>query len=399
MKKALVTIGLVTFLGMGCGTKETTTTLDEDLSFETAEMALEDISPEELLEESLDLLTSPPDLSPMSTDPSSIKILVRLNPNKLLIKGCRVPLLKVIEAQIHIGRYLITHTPSCAEILREGSCPASKIGDVCTTTFSSINCTVEISFPGGTTDLLTFTGTLTQSVEIKGINEFVDFVDNVTAVNLKVSSQNTGAYVVYNGSVSADLTRTVDGHKLVLSAENLFVEDSSGATGDINGTRIVDVVYGKSIKITNSGTVIYTSPEGKESVIELQTNKEISIDGTLKTITLSYSIITDGVERTREGTITIRKTVNEGDIVKEIEIDGEETITGPEGTFYVTIDGLVLDVNCLRNPRGGTITISNGDKEIKIIFKDSCSCEATIILPDGTEKSIDSCALRRRICK
>lgn len=394
MKKVIVGMALAGLLTMGCGTSEKGETIDEDISFETAEMAIEDISPEDLSEETIGLYSSPPDLSPMS-DSSGKGILLHLNPNKAL-KGCRVPILRVIEGPIHIEKFLTLTSPSCAEVVTEGNCPVLKTGDVCTRRFS-MNCPVEVSLPVGISDVLTFTGSLTQSVEIKGINEFAE---TVTAVNLKVSSQNTGAYLLYNGSVSADITKTIDGHKLVFSAQNLHIENSSGTEGSVSGTRVVEVIKDKSIKITNSGTIRQISPEGrKEITIEVQMSKEISIDGDVKTITLSDSIITNGVERTREGTITIAKEINEGDLLKEIVIDGEETITGPKGTFYVTIDNLVLDLNCSRNPRGGTITVSNGEKEIKIVFKDSCSCDATLILPDGTEKQIDSCYLRRNLCR
>jgi hypothetical protein len=394
MKKVFLAMAVAGFLTMGCGTSEKGGTIDEDISFESADMAIEDISPEDLSEEVFGVTASPPALSPMA-DSSGKGILIHLNPNKVL-KGCRVPILKVIEGPIHIGKFFTLNPQPCAEVVEEGACPALKTGDVYTRTFTLSDCPLGVSLPGGITDVITFTGSLTQSVEIKGINQFVD---SVTAVNLKISSQNTGAYISYDGFVSADVTVTMDGHKLVLSARNLRVQDSSGAEGIVNGTRTVEVIKDKSIKISNAGTITYISPNKEETIIELQMSKDISIDGDVKTITLSDSIITNGVERTREGTITITREINEGDVLKEIVIDGEETLTGPKGTFYVTIDDLTLDINCWRNPRGGTITVSNGEKEIKIVFKDSCSCEATLILPDGTEKQIDSCSLRRSLCR
>ncbi len=394
MKKVFVAICFAGFLAMGCGGKEKGGVIDEDIAFESGEMAIEDLSPEDLLEESFELPNSAPPLSPMSASFDDKGLLRKLNPNKVL-KGCRVPLLKVIEAPIHLGTYLTINSPSCAQVEYEGTCPVFKTGDVCTRTFS-MNCSFEISLPGGITDVLNFTGMLTQSVEMKEINEFAD---TVTAVNLKISLENAGAYILYNGSISVDLTKKIDGHKVVLSTQNLQVEDHLGEKGDVSGTRTVEVIYGKSIKITNSGTINYISPEEKETSLEIQMSKEISIDGDVKTINISDSIITDGIERTREGKITVVRETNDGDVLKEVVIDGEETITGPRGTFYVSIDDVVLDVECQRNPRGGTITISNGEKEIKIVFKDSCSCEATLILPDGTQKSIDSCSIRRNLCR
>lgn len=414
MKKEWLVVCILLMAGTGCEReceREEVAEINEESAFESAEFALEDLSPEDIgaLSEGAAIFLSASPLSPLSltsvSDGKVISILNHLNPNRIF-KGCRVPFLPVIDAPFHLGKYLSIKLKegdlSCAEVKQEGTCPVSGAGDRCVTTFvMEDGCSVEVPFPGGLTDVLTFTGVLTQSITIKEFNS-IDVLES--SVNLKISSANTGAYLLYNGDISARITvegewLTPSAHITSISIPDLSVEDSSGGVVTVSGTRTVKTVYGESVTVENKGTLTYTPFDGDTKVIKIDMKKEVVVDGEVKRLIISDSITTDGTLRTRDAELTIAVVENEGNVVKEIVIDGEEVITGPRGTFYVTVDNVVLDLNCLRNPCGGSVIITNGEMQIEIVFKDSCSCDATLILPDGSTKEINSCNLRRSLCR
>ena len=139
------------------------------------------------------------------------------------------------------------------------------------------------------------------------------------------------------------------------------------------------------------GNVNITSPNGEEHELEFDIDKTIEFGIGMKSITLSDTTTMDGNVFTREWNLNVSKELNEGEVLKEITLEGSGRYEGPVRTLEVDINNIVLDVNCDRNPRGGSIEVKGPEHTAVITFENTCSCFAWLSIDGDEPQKVDMC--------
>jgi len=394
-------IGLISCIALlcwGCGKKDEKAVLDDDIAKSAAIEANDAVSPDDLAE--MEMGTgglSPLGLSPMALEPAASpptgSVLIFLDPNNL---KARLHLLRVARAPLDALMYF--YATGCATI-DSGPCP--KLGDINNT------CTISLPFTTGCNTIsiptisgslnLTFSGGLSGTIEGNYNNTGFPKV-TADATNFTVTADD-GRWINYNGAVSRQITGiygglSPTGASWILSVD-IGAEDSAGASGTANGTRTVEVEFGKYFHASNVGTLTFTPPNSTNTTtIDVDIERIINKDkaALTKTITINDTVLTNGIKKTLTGNMTLSGELrgSSGEL-ESITINGSLTRSGPKGSITVKFDDVVIKLNCNHNPWGGTITVSNGEKTYTFDFRQDCGCNVDITKPDGSTVVYNTC--------
>jgi len=391
-------ISIIVLLCWGCG-KEQKAALDDDIANSAAIEASDAISQDDLAE----METGTGGLSPLGLFPQGLKPLVSPPPGSVLIfldpnnLKARLNLLRVARAPLDALMYF--YATGCATI-DSGTCP--KLGDINKT------CTISLPFTAGCNTItvptisgplnLTFSGGLSGTIEGNYNNTGLPKVW-ADAANFKAADEVNNRWINYNGAVSRQITGiygglSPTGASWILSVD-IGAEDSAGASGTANGTRTVEVEFGKYFHARNVGTLTFIPPGSINPVtIDVSIERTIYKDkaALTKTIIINDTILTNGIRKTLTGKMTLSGELRGGSgELESVTINGSLARSGPKGSVTITFDDVVIKLNCNHNPWGGTVTVSNGEKTYKFDFRQDCGCIVDITKPDGSTVEYNIC--------
>lgn len=333
--------------------------------------------------------TSSPQLFPLASSGADPRILMRIYHHRIRKMH---DVLKVIESPIYIAHHLYflyrEGQLSCASFSPPEGCGLQQGGE----------CTVQVSInPEGCSTVvflnswpitITITGSFSLSFKYAGGGIEV----NVRTEDLKVEGES-GRFITFSGEVTKTFLPEENGHSSELLV-NLNIYDSSGSSGTARITKTVEVVYGISFSSRTTGHITFTPSGGETVEFDVDLKREVINENVnVKRIKMEDRILRDGVERKRMVDLKIERILNEGEVLKEITLSGTIELTGPDGLIEVELDSVIFDINCTKSPRGGSITISGKGRTITVIFRDDCSCKATLKEGDS-EKEIDLCEVK-----
>lgn len=363
--------------------EETSTLVEEDADIDGA---LEDIS---------ELNSGEGEFAPPQAQRSVTEgVIRRLNPIK---RNVRKDILRLIEAPIVTTRHFLRHRKECVTITGDDplTCPGPRFfGDwvmgSCTLTLDfGDGCDVSANVDGKDITI-TFTGILTSTISSDAENQ-----GSMSTIAVDFKGTSGDKYIILNGTVSSDVSITRDettgeiSIEVTLKTSNLKAEDSAGDIGTADGTRKLTIIPSKFFKAESSGTLTYTKKGEDTITFQISITKQIKKDDNTIEIIHDETINRDGSVSTRSLTLTVNLTPEQG----QFTINGTIEISNPKGTFQITLNDVIVDKACDKEPVGGSLTVRRDGKELTITFDSECNCMAKVQIEDK-EVEVDICKRR-----